>query len=454
MKFKQAFSLCMALLLTATALFSCAKDGDDEHDTAVYEAETVLPVDAELQADYTSDPETVEYLNALGTTFENIPASAEEDFRYTTANGTATVTDYHGNATKVRVPDTLGGCTVTAIADAAFADKTDIKALYLPDSVGAVGKGILKGCSSLQALRTPLVGSSSEAYLGYLFGAERYADNARDVPASLLYLELGASLTELADYALFDCNDLELVRLPDTLTHVGAYALYNCSSLLAINTEQLVRVGEYAFEGCQELTRLEFGAALEELSLGALQGCGGLRTLAVPFVGGTPTEHTYLAYVFGAEVPDFAQSFYPPYLTAVKVGAGSTTLGNYAFYECLSISRVELDDAIVSIGTRAFSGCVRLTECTFPASLTAIRENAFYGCLSLKTLSLDQLSSLESIGINAFYRCEGLTEVTLPQSLKALPASCFADCFSLTTVDLGGVTEIGKNAFYRCNRLQ
>lgn len=449
---KRTLAWLLALLLICVCAASCgAKDGEDTEEFETYFPETIEPIDDTLQTDYTSNADTVAYLDDLKKTFTDLPASPAADFKIVSSDGGVRITDYLGSDIAVRIPDTIDGKAVVAIADAAFADKTDIKKLYIPDCVTSFGTGILKGCSSITALRTPLPDGET-SYLGYLFGGTSYADNARDVPSSLVYLEIGGTMTKLFDYALFDCNDLRLLTLPDAVNSIGAYALYNCESLLALDVGGLTSLDEHALDSCAALTRLEFDEGLIAIGFGALQGCDGLRNLKLPFVG-DGKENPYLGYVFGASVPDFAKGYYPPYLTEIELLASCDALGNYAFFECETLTGVTMNEGIQSIGARAFAGCKRLTSADLPASLESICENAFFGCLSMETVSFAEDSVLERIGVNAFYKCGQLKEITLPDSLKSLPASCFADCFSLCSVDLGGVTAVGKNAFHRCTRL-
>ena len=313
---------------------------------------------------------------------------------------------------------------------------------------------VLKGCDNLISLRTPLPAEEEKQFLGYLFGSDSHEDNARDVPAALKYLELGGNAHRLADFALFDCNDLVCVTLPKSMTEIGSYALYHCSSLLELNTAHLTRLAEHALDSCSALTVLTFGKELTSIGLGALEGCDALRSLTLPFVGGTPLENQYLGYVFGAEVPDHANGFYPTYLSAVEVLDGCIMLGGYAFYECETLTKVTLPETLTEIGIRAFAGCKRLIGLSFPDALKTIRENAFFDCISLQTVAFGDSSALSTLGINAFYNCYALTSVILPESLKSLPASCFACCLDLETVDFGGVTEVGKNAFRHCISLK
>lgn len=448
---KRTLAIILAAMLMVLAVSACRKQEQDGDGTESYLPETVGELAADLQADYTADAETVAYLAALKKIFSNLPASPNADFKTVETDGGVAVTDYLGEDRAVRIPDTFGGKAVVAVSDAAFADCKTLEKLYIPDTVVTYGKGILKGCSSLKALHAPLP-TGKDAYLGYLFGAAAYTDNAMHIPSSLAYFELGTAKTELPAHALFDCNDLVLVTLPTSVSTIGTYAMYNCESLLELDVSGIKTLSDHALDSCAALTRLDFGNALTTLGFGALQGCDGLRRLTLPFIG-DGGENSYLGYAFGAEVPDFAKGFYPPYLSEVTLLAACSSLGDYAFFECETLTRVNLFEGLSSIGVRAFAGCKRLTLADLPASLETIRENAFFGCLSLTSLSFAEGSVLERIGVNAFYKCGQLKTVTLPDTLKALPASCFADCYSLESVDLGGVTTVGKNAFHRCTRL-
>ena len=448
---KRTLAIILAVMTGLTLFASCGKGNEYKDVWELYEPETVGGLAADLQADYTADAETVAYLAALKKTFSNLPASPDADFKTVETDGGVAVTDYLGEERAVRIPDTFGGKAVVAVSDAAFADCKTLEKLYIPDTVVTYGKGVLKGCSSLKALHAPLP-TGKDAYLGYLFGAAAYSDNAMHIPSSLAYFELGTAMTELPARALFDCNDLVLVTLPASVSTIGTYAMYNCKSLLELDVSGVKTLSDHALDSCAALTRLDFGNALTTLGFGALQGCDGLRRLTLPFIG-DGGENPYLGYAFGAEVPDFAKGFYPPYLSEVTLLASCSSLGDYAFFECETLTRVNLCEGLSSIGVRAFAGCKRLTAANLPASLETIRENAFFGCLSLTSLSFAEGSALERIGVNAFYKCGQLKTVTLPDSLKALPASCFADCFSLESIDLGGVTTVGKNAFHRCTRL-
>lgn len=453
MKVVKIIALTLALTLLSLPLFSCKKQEPDEPP----KKQTAEPIPAEKRLDYTEIPALSAQIAGYLADFSDMSESAESNFSVVLENGFCMISAYLGTNTEVRVPKVINGQTVTGLKKSAFENNATLKKLYLPDTIVTIEKGSLDGCVALEKLHTPLVGENGTdgQFLGHLFGASTYRDNARDVPPSLAYLEIGGEITRIADFALFDCNDLVCVRLPESVIAVGAYSFYNCERMIAVNTENLLQVGEHAFDSCAELTKLVFCDRLTSFGAGCLQGCAKLNSLTLPFVGGSMTENVYLGYLFGATTPAFAKGYYPPYLTDVTVLSTCTSIGSYAFYECESLTTLSMSENVTEVGARAFSGCVRLLSVSFSERLARIRENAFFGCISLETLTFGDASasSLTEIGINAFYHCSALSTITLPKSLTALPASCFAGCLSLEELDLGGVQSVGEQAFRHCHSL-
>ena len=65
---------------------------------------------------------------------------------------------------------------------------------------------------------------------------------------------------------------------------------------------------------------------------------------------------------------------------------GVTSIGNGAFYEIGSLSKVELPSTIETIGDGAFSGCVALSSITIPSSVAEIDGAPFDRCSSLSSI--------------------------------------------------------------------
>ena len=75
----------------------------------------------------------------------------EDEFTYTTSGSSATITGYTGNAETVVIPQILGGCTVTKIAEDAFY-QSGIKTLVIAKTVKQIEEYAFDRCENLETL--------------------------------------------------------------------------------------------------------------------------------------------------------------------------------------------------------------------------------------------------------------------------------------------------------------
>lgn len=106
--------------------------------------------------------------------------------------------------------------------------------------------------------------------------------------------------------------------------------------------------------------------------------------------------------------------------TSVQIPAGTTKIGNYAFYVYSTLSTVTIPDSVTSIGDYAFGTC-GLTSVTIPASVHAVSKSCFSYCKKLATVSLPD--TLTTIAQNAFTGCSALTALTIPANVETIGAS-------------------------------
>ena len=129
-----------------------------------------------------------------------------------------------------------------------------------------------------------------------------------------------------------------------------------------------------------------------------------------------------------------------------------TSIGEWAFYNCSSLTSVIIGDSVTSIGEWAFHNCSSLTSVVIPDSVTSIGYDAFRGCSGLTSVTIGD--NVTSIGYSAFNGCSSLTSVVIPDSVTSIGDSVFYNCSSLTSIEIpDSVTSIGHSAFQGCSSL-
>ena len=238
------------------------------------------------------------------------------------------------------------------------------------------------------------------------------------------------------------------VVIPDGVTTIWKSAFCICSSLSSINIPNSVTsIGEYAFGNCRNLTSIKIPNSVTKIGDGAFYGCSGLISLVVDKENSVFDSRnncnaiintTTNSLIFGCKKSTIPQSV--------------TSIGNYAFDGCSSLTSIDIPNSVTSIGERAFSGCSGLTSIDIPNSVTSIGDGAFAGCSSLTAINIPD--SVTSIGERAFEQCSGLTSIDIPDSVTYIGWSTFEDCSNLNSINIpNSVTKIYRRAFHGCSSL-
>ena len=137
--------------------------------------------------------------------------------------------------------------------------------------------------------------------------------------------------------------------------------------------------------------------------------------------------------------------------TGVLTISGTGKMTDYSAEDCPFNSKTYksliIESGVTSIGNYSFSACTSLTSITIPNSVTSIGYGVFQNCTSLTSVTIPD--RVTNIGYEAFDGCTSLTSVTIPNSVTSISYGTFSHCTSLTNVTIPkSVTSIGKYAFY------
>ena len=190
------------------------------------------------------------------------------------------------------------------------------------------------------------------------------------------------------------------------------------------------------FKGA-ECTSITIPASITSIDEEAFNGCYNLTNVyitdlaawyAIEFANiySTPLRYAENLYLNEALVTEFV------------IPDSVTSIGNYAFSGCSSLTSIEIPNSVTAIGSYAFYECSGLTSIEIPNSVTTIGDSAFGGCSGLTSVTIG--NSVTTIGPRAFLY-SGLKSVTIGNSVTTIASNAFYACSGLTSVYYTGTAE-------------
>ena len=328
---------------------------------------------------------------------------------------------------------------------------TDISGqIVIPETLGGVpvtqiGNYAFYDCSSLTEVVIPE-------------GVTTIGVGVFEACSSLTEVIIPESVTAIGSEAFSRCSSLTEVVIPEGVTSIGNQAFYGCSSLTSVVIpEGVTEIGSYAFQACSSLESVVIPEGVTSIGYGAFSGCSALTKVVIPegvtTIGGSAFSDcsSLTSVVIPEGVTTIRETAFRDCssLTEVVIPESVTTIGDSAFSGCSSLTKVVIPEGVTSIGGGAFATCSSLESVVIPESVTAIVDSAFSGCTSLTSVVIPE--SVTSIGAFAFQGCSALTEVIIPESVTEIDGYAFSHCSSLTSVVIpASVTSIGHDAFSGC----
>ena len=107
---------------------------------------------------------------------------------------------------------------------------------------------------------------------------------------------------------------------------------------------------------------------------------------------------------------------------------------------------VNLEEGIEEIGTLAFAYC-DIENIHLPSTLKTIRSHAFYQCMNLSSLVLND--GLKKIEERAFQECYRIHEVTIPATVEVIENNAFSSTLLRKVFLKNPNTAYAKDSFPR-----
>ncbi len=319
--------------------------------------------------------------------------------------------------------------------------------------------------------------SEGEAYKGII-----------NIPEKVMFEGSTYEVATIAKEAFKDCKDLTEISIPKTVTKIGGHAFKGCDNLRTVNynanncvsaAEVVGKSVSSAFEDCKGITTVNFGGDVVNIPEYLFWGCTGLTEITIPEnvqqIGGAAfIDCNALSKITINAIRCIRMSsdnnrpaFVGAPITTVEFGPLATTIPDYAFYGCKTLTSITIPDNITAIGGAAFQNCPKLTTVIFNARncsvahtiigdnvtpafnneaitrvefgplVTNIPNYIFWGCKGITDIVFG--TNIETIGQSAFYGCTSLNNITIPEGITSIGGRAFGGCNSLNTVTFNAV---------------
>ena len=311
--------------------------------------------------------------------------------------------------------------SVTSIGSYAFSGCSGLTSIEIPISVKSIGEKAFENCTELKTVYnfSTFTFSKGSIYNGYV---AYYADKVYNAPNGFIdgdfiwyenedgmtlagYLGNATELTLPADYkgksvtnigedAFHGCTGLKSITIPNSVTSVGEDAFAGCTNVEKLYLD-CAEVGDW-FSGVSAMKEVTIGNGVTTVVASAFSACTGLEKVCINNLA------VWCGIDFGSADANplyYAKNLYlnGELLTSLTLPAEVAEVKDYAFYNCNSVTNIDIINNIKSIG-----------------------NSAFYGCNDLETLYIS--NTIESIDDYAFAECNNLLEIKI-SSKKAITAS-------------------------------
>ncbi len=347
----------------------------------------------------------------------------------------------------------------------AFYNCESLVEVNLPEGLEEIGIYAFYGCKSLATVNIP---SSVQKFDYDMFGNTPWLSTlpAEDGVIYLNNIAVRCMNNEWADFSITIRDGTESIA-PNFMAEDSKRFLTS-----VVLPQTIKRIGGGAFNGCYNLTSINFPEGLESIE--------------------DESPHQWGNEVYTSDEGAFQNTG----ITSVVLPSTLKTIGRNTFSGCESLASITLPDGLEEIRSAAFTGCEKLTSVTLPESVKKIGSCAFYDCTSLVG-SVTIPKGVTELGPDIFYNTNlfsivylaenavldqeynnsgilSAERVTIGSQVQSLPNGflancktlkkvifeeraenaelvlgdcCFSNCEKLTSIDLPKTIKVGKGCF-------
>ena len=406
---------------------------------------------------------------------------------------------------------------VTTIDDRVFENHKALESVAIPPSVEKIGRNVFNGCSKLTGIKITDLAAwcqlsfgvnqnplevAHNLYLNGLLvnemhipqGVSSIHENAFRGCASLTRVVIHGDVKEIRTGAFADCGNLAKFEVDRANRHYksvdGLVLTKDGRTLVAVPAglktvaipAGVVTIGDKAFLGCRNLTRMVIPDGVTRIGSGAFAYCSGLLDLTVPpsvaKIGGwafhdcNSLVNIYISDLTAwcrMAVAEPLSNMSNLYLNGnlvkdMKIPIDVARIEKFAFRGCGSLTCVTIPQGVKHVGEGAFTDCSNLTEFRVAGGnyqykddrgLLMTRDGKILIAVPGGMSSVEIPGGTEEIAVLAFGGCNRLVDVKIPNCVTRICYRAFADCKGLVRVDIpNSVKSIENLAFGNCRQLE
>jgi len=297
---------------------------------------------------------------------------ASGNTKYDSRNDCNAIIETESNILLTGCKNTVIPESVTSIGNSAFSGCSGLTSITIPESVTSINDNAFSGCSALTSITIPesvtsieystFSGCSSLTSMNIPNSVMSIGNSAFSDCSGLTSVTIGNSVTSIGDYAFCRCSGLTSVTIGNSVTSIGNSAFYRCSGLTSITIpNRVTSIGKDAFCRCSGLTSITIPNSVTTISYGAFSDCTSL-----PVIDNIRYADTYLIEVVG----DVYHK-----MDTYNIKSGTRFIGGYAFAGYDNLKYIIIPSSVTSIGDYAFKQCTSLSSVACRAKKVPVTED-------------------------------------------------------------------------------